>query len=969
MNGMRAPSTESWWAVDPGVAPHLVLRDGIDATRDRAWVTVAERGMPALPDGDPGPVRAVDLATGMVVPDRAFLRSERHEVLALGGGRLVATAGPQPGTVVVRDAVTGSPVGEPIREKHRTRSLTLAVAGGRPVVITTGSGVAVRDAETGALIGRPDRISGRHVVTYQDRLLLVAEEKADALRLYDVLTGEPFGHPLPCDFCMSVYRLSAVEHDGRLLVAFLDSHADTRVSLWDVTAGVELPAVPPVDDVRSISLALVDGRPLLLVGRSGKSGALMLWDPIAGRQVLPDCFAGPGGDWTDLALAGLDDGFFAVTVSGGAADLWVWSPVGMRRTPLAAGRAWRTATGIIDGRPTVAVGGSHGDLHLFDVRTGHEFTSPFYGGPVGDVIGGTERAGRAVVLVGGQPMRWWDGATGVPVARLNRSTDTFAHRAAGELNGRLVVALVAAASLTVWDPESDAVLCEVSLEQLTAGGRQPDDVAFTEIDGRTAVAVAIDRTVHCWDAGTGEPRGRPYRGVGTSSRVLAAGRIGDRPVLAVSGKDQRVHVFDPATGAAVVPPMAGHSQTVTALAVGVADHRTVVVSGSWDNTVRVWDAGTGAPVGGPWSGHDGPITAVRVTEWNGEPVVMSHARDGLPRMWRLRASGGPSGHTGAVRTVAGGRWQGRPVFASGGDDRTVRLWDAATGRSFGPVLTDHAAVVSHVAFAGPERDILVTADDSGVVLRWQARDGAPRSEPLARLASRVSGMGTADVDGRTVVGVGTADGVVRTWDAVTNEPYADLRIGADAAMGHTDLGALDGRLVAVTIADDGVDDGGTLTLWDVIAGRPLREPMTVPEESASLGKLAMVDGRLVVIQGIDALAGGPGHHPEDAADVQVIDVATGTVLSRYRQERGWSEHAIVSRSAGGTVVLLAAEAGIVVIDPYQGRLAIQESEYTGHRARVSCLAAAEVDGRTIVASGDQGNDVHFWDLDTRDRLR
>jgi hypothetical protein len=41
---------------------------------------------------------------------------------------------------------------------------------------------------------------------------------------------------------------------------------------------------------------------------------------------------------------------------------------------------------------------------------------------------------------------------------------------------------------------------------------------------------------------------------------------------------------------------------------------------------------------------------------------------------------------------------------------------------------------------------------------------------------------------------------------------------------------------------------------------------------------------------------------------------------------------------------------------------------TGHRASVKCLAAAEVGGRTVVASGDQGNSLHFWDLDTRERL-
>ncbi|WP_125802018.1 hypothetical protein [Actinoplanes sp. ATCC 53533] len=973
MNSPQPSAPESGWVEDPEAAPHLVSRGGIDHTPGAALVTVRGRAVLALPassGGDSGLVRAVDVATGAVLPDRALLRYERHEVLALGAGRLLATLGPHRDTVVVRDAVTGSPVGVPILQERQTRSLALAVVDGRPVVITTGSGLAIWDVATGELIGRHERVFGRHFVTYQGRLLLVAEAAADSLRLHDVLTGEAVGHPLRCDFSMSVWRLAAVEHDGRLLVAFLDSHADTKVSLWDVTAGVELPTAPPADDVRELAFAMVNGRPLLLVARSGKSGPpLTLWDPVAGHQVLPDFFAGFDGDCALIALGSLDDGFFVVTAGAGAgpSELLVWSAEGRRRTTLADGAVCRLAPGTVDGRPTIALGGAGGSLRLVDVRTGQEFTSPYYGGPVDNgFIGTLDAAGRAVVILGGRPMRLWDVAAGVPVARLNRSSGGVTHSAAGELDGRAVVALVAGArgteaTLSVWDPAADALVCEVSLEQFIDDLR-PEAVACTEIDGRTAVAVVIGRTVHSWDAATGESLGRPYPGVGKSILAMAAGRVGDRPVLAVGGKDRLVHVFDPATGTAVVPPLAGHSDIVTAVAVGTADGRPVVVSGSWDNTVRVWDAVTGASAGGPWSGHGDTIRAVRVTEWNGEPVVLSHASSGPPRMWRLRASAGRSGHTAAVGTVAAGRWEGRPVFASGSDDRTVRLWDAATGRALGPALTEHAAAVTHVTFSGPDRDILVTGDESGVVLRWRSHAGVLRGEPLTSLGGRIGGIATAEVDGRAVVGVGGPGGVLRTWDAATGEAHAELRAGA--AVGHVDLGVLDGRPVALTISYGVTDEGAVLALWDVIAGEQSGEPVTVPEESANLGTLATVDGRLVVIRGIDAGDGGD-YHPEEAADVEVVDVATRTVLRRHRQKGGWTHHAIVSRSAGGTVLLVVAEEGIVV-DPFQPN--VEQSEYTGHRAAVKCLATAEVGGRTIVASGDQGNGLHFWDLDTRERL-
>jgi hypothetical protein len=143
----------------------------------------------------------------------------------------------------------------------------------------------------------------------------------------------------------------------------------------------------------------------------------------------------------------------------------------------------------------------------------------------------------------------------------------------------------------------------------------------------------------------------------------------------------------------------------------------------------------------------------------------------------------------------------------------------------------------------------------------------------------------------------------------------------------------------------------------------------VPEE-CEVGTLAMLDGRLAVIQGIDAFAGGEEYHPEDAADVQVIDVATRTVLRRHRPKRGWSYRATVSRSARGSVALVTAEDWVVGVDPYEtGGPQVEEFRYAGQREFVSCVATADVAGRTIVASGDRGNALHFWDLDTRERLR
>lgn len=855
-NGDRfgaGPSVRSRWLPDPEASPHLVLDGPITQSSGDAVMTVEGRpvlALPALRGSGSGLVRAVDLATGVMLPDRALLRYDRHEVLALGAGRLLATLGPRRETVVVRDAVTGSPAGPPILVGSQPRALALAVAGGRPVVAAMAPGLSVWEVSTGALITRSDGFSGRHFAMYQGRLLLLAEKTIEALTLYDVLTGERFGQPIPCDNCLGVFRLSAVDDNGRLLVAFLDGVTDT------------------------------------------------------------------------------------------------------------------TALGTVDGQPTVALGDAYGELRLFDARTAAEFSSPYYGGPVySDIVGTVDNS----LILRGRPMRRWDLAAGGPAARLDRSFPGITSSATGRLDGRPVIAVVcgdrdAPAVLAIWDPRADVLVAEVTLEPFTTGKLRPGRVVFTEIDGHAAAAVVIGSTVHVWDAATGEPRGRPYPGLDASVVAIAAGRAGDRPVIAVSGKDRLIHLFDPATGEAVVPPMAGHSRTVTALALGMSDDRAVLISAGWDNTLRVWDATTGEAVGGPWNtGYDDAIQRVQVIEWNGEPVALSSSRGGPPRLWRLRARNTYAGHTDAVRTVAAGRWAGRPVFASGGDDRTVRLWDAATGEPLGQAFTDHAAPVTHVTFSGPARDILITGDQNGVVMRRQHRDGAPHSEPLARLEKRIAGIGTADVDGRTVVGIGTDDGL-RVWDTVTGRHHAELRTGPDVVVIHTHPGVLDGKLIALTIAYYDGDDDPMLALWDVTTGRPLSEPMVVSQDSGTLGTLASLNGQLVAIQGEPQ----DDNYPEADADVQVVDVATRTVLTRSRRRRGGSQYATVAPSTTHDVVLIAADDTVVVIDPHE---TTGEFEYRGHRATVTCLAATEVDGRTVVASSDLGNALHLWYLNSGERIR
>ncbi|PRY27677.1 WD40 repeat protein [Pseudosporangium ferrugineum] len=337
---------------------------------------------------------------------------------------------------------------------------------------------------------------------------------------------------------------------------------------------------------------------------------------------------------------------------------------------------------------------------------------------------------------------------------------------------------------------------------------------------------------------------------------------------------------------------------------------------------------------------------------------------------------------GPVTALAAGRWAGRPVFASGGADGAVRFWDTATRQPAGPALTAHTGEVDFVAFAGPDRDLLVTGGDDEV-LRWSPGDGAPHAEPVVRSGSVIA-YGMTELDGSAVVSVGTRDGWVRLYDVATGSPRGELYAGQDVhLLEGADIGVLDGRLVALTVVHDrAVPTSAMLpiaTVWDVASGKPLHdEPWRVPEETATACRLVTVDGRLIAVTGIDTTA---QYDVEDEDDFpyqseffyetvlhfRLADVARDEELNYCTV--GAPGHATVARSARGPVVLVALDSSeVVALDPHLGDKPGESPEfcYTWHGAPVTGVATAEVNGRTIVASGDRGGSLRFWDLDAPD---
>lgn len=132
---------------------------------------------------------------------------------------------------------------------------------------------------------------------------------------------------------------------------------------------------------------------------------------------------------------------------------------------------------------------------------------------------------------------------------------------------------------------------------------------------------------------------------------------------------------------------------------------------------------------------------------------------------------------------------GRPDIIAAGSGDAVRLLDVTSGTLAGPPLPGSAVAVASLTLPDGEA-VIAAAGEDGCLRWWDARTGQPLDG--AATASGAPVMSLAPVlmpaspdprtvdwlarlcDGRTVLAVGDADGVVRLWDPVTRAPLREL---------------------------------------------------------------------------------------------------------------------------------------------------------------------------------------------------
>ncbi len=649
------------------------------------------------------------------------------------------------------------------------------------------AGLLMEQQQGGVLPGDPFNGGVSTVAFSPDGHLLAAAYGDGYVRLWDPVTGQAAGSPVPVDTGPGGgVNGVTFSPDGKLLAT---ADADGYVRLWNPVTGQAVGApflAVATGDVYGVAFS-PDGK---LLATAGVDGTVRLWNPATGRAVGAPLLAstsprGGGGAygvafspdgkllaaadadgyvrvWNPVTGQAVGDPFLAVTNKGvlgvafspdgkllatadGDGTVRLWNPV----TGQAVGAALPAVT---DGSVTevafspdgklLATADTAGYVRLWSLATGHAVGAPFLAAAAGGVNGVAFSAdGTLLAGAGGDgTVRLWNPATRqAPRAPLPPVTGGV-NGVAFSPDGTLLASAGGDGTVRLWDPAAQQPAGVLPAE--TGPGSHVDAVAFSP-DGKLLATANGDATVGLWDPVTRQASG------GFSGRNAVAFSP-DGKLLAAAEVGGTVRRWDPATQQPAGPLLPAYAAPVEAVnGVAFSPDGKLLAAAYSDGYVRLWNPVTGQAVGAFLPAGTGPVAAVHGVAFSPDGKLLAAAYgDGYVRLWNpvtgqavgafLPAGTGSGGSVSAVAFSPDGK-----LLAAAYGDGYVRLWNPVTGQAVGvplPAYADSVAAVNGVAFS-PDGKLLATADADGTVRTW---DMPLFANPYAALCADVGPPTKAD---------------------------------------------------------------------------------------------------------------------------------------------------------------------------------------------------------------------------------
>ena len=625
----------------------------------------------------------------------------------------------------------------------------------------------------------PASTSPVNEVAFSPRGNLLASADADGtVRMWDPVTGQPVGKPLPADTFGSNVGVNGVAFspDGKLLAS---ADADGTVRMWDPATGQPV-GRPLLADTFGSNVGVngvafsPDGK---LLASADADGTVRMWDPATGqaaRTIQADPYDVTGVTFSPGGMLASADGDGTVRV---------WDP--------ATGRAVRTfratnakiVPGVFgvafspDGK-LLASADIDGTVRVWDPVTGHAVrTIRTYAvatsGPITSAAGvAFSPDGKLLASANSNgTVRVWDPVTGQPARTIQAGPTTGVAGVAFSPDGKLLASANSNGTVRVWDPVTGQPARTIQAGPTTG-------VAFSP-DGKLLASAGADGTVRLWDPVTGQPISTIQAGTGSNGSVDGVAFSPDGKLLASANSNGTVRLWDPVTGQPISTIQAGTGSNGSVDGVAFSPDGKLLASAGGDG-VGVWDPVTGRAVRTIQANTGVPFPVFGVAfSWDGKLLASADA-DGTVGVW--------DPVTGrAVRTIQAGTGSNEVVFgvafspdgkllASADGDGTVGVWDPVTGQPISTIQADTGSngVVFGVAFS-PDGKLLASADGDGTVGVWDLVTGQPISTIQAGTGSNGSVWGVAFSPDDKLLASADADGTVRVLEvSLFTHPYEAL---------------------------------------------------------------------------------------------------------------------------------------------------------------------------------------------------
>lgn len=232
----------------------------------------------------------------------------------------------------------------------------------------------------------------------------------------------------------------------------------------------------------------------------------------------------------------------------------------------------------------------------------------------------------------------------------------------------------------------------------------------------------------------------------------------DGKFIASAGHDKTVHVWEATTGQ-VSSVYREHTNEIWS--VMWSPNGTYIASAGADKLLKVWDVSSNRTI----ATHAEHQKTMRAVSWSPDSTAIASAGDDtIVHIWdflKARFQAPYSQHNERVLCLA---WSpNNKYIASGGNDCTIRVWDALTS-AYCTLFRGHTDKITSIAWS-PDSTHIASASDDGTIQVWQATTGQPTA--LYNDHSQTVAAVAWSPDGQYIVS-GSWDKTVRIWDRRQN---------------------------------------------------------------------------------------------------------------------------------------------------------------------------------------------------------